>query len=253
MIRVVLLLSLTVSLTASFIKILGLERESVELNLNQSKLVEEAYSLKIKRKLLEEELENTKKSLNSLEGSILEFTQLKSFPKSGNQIKDTLKSHVIWESIPTGRPVEGDISSNFGFRIHPISGRKSFHEGVDFSVPEGTPVFATADGIVEGVRPGNIGDGNLLRIDHGFGMKSSYSHLKNFMVGHGDVISKGDLIAYSGNTGSSTAPHLHYEIWHLDNKVDPTLYLKVDFEEFTQLIKSVGLKQTLSILNTNRT
>ena len=127
-------------------------------------------------------------------------------------------------STPTVRPTTGWRSSGFGYRISPFTGRKEFHQGIDIATRAGTPVVAPADGTVTFV--GSKGAlGRAVIIDHGYGMVTRYGHLKKFLVKAGTHVKRGDKIGLVGNTGRSTAPHLHYEV-HLNGiPVNPSKYI----------------------------
>ncbi len=145
---------------------------------------------------------------------------------------------MLLNELPNGTPTPGArISSHYGSRTHPVTGRKTTHRGTDFAVNTGTPVYATADGVVETVRPSNEGSGNFLRVQHAFGFTTSYSHLQKFDVRAGDFVSKGDLIAHSGNTGMSTGPHLHYEIRFVGRALDPRHFVGWDLENFESIFE----------------
>ena len=92
-----------------------------------------------------------------------------------------------------------------------FTGKSKFHRGLDYSVPTGTPVLATADGVIKSIRH-DRGFGKLIRIDHGNGLVTTYAHLSKWNVKQGQKVKRGDVIAESGNTGRSTAPHIHYEV-----------------------------------------
>lgn len=128
-------------------------------------------------------------------------------------------------SIPGIQPVINDelnkIASGFGYRIHPIYKTNMMHEGLDFSASVGTEVYATGNGTVVKVEAHARGYGNNVIIDHGFGYKTLYAHLSKFKVRQGQKIIRGDVIGYVGNTGASTAPHLHYEVWKNNQKINP--------------------------------
>jgi len=127
---------------------------------------------------------------------------------------------------PMGVPVPGpvDITSDYGLRPNPFGRGLEFHNGVDFSVQIGTPVHATADGIVQsaGWKPGY---GDCVIIDHPFGYRSLFGHLSKILVRPGEHVSRGQVIALSGNTGRSTGPHLHYTLFYRDQTLDPASYL----------------------------
>ena len=125
----------------------------------------------------------------------------------------------IWPTDP-----HGYLSSAFGYRIDPFTGIRAFHRAVDISTPYGQEVLATAAGRVVSAKPaGNLG--NLIVIDHGFGLRTRYGHLSSFTVGGGDQVARGDLIGYVGSTGRSTGSHVHYEIWADGRPINPYRFL----------------------------
>ena len=137
-----------------------------------------------------------------------------------------LKQSVLRETLPSLYPVAMPYnSSSYGWRMHPILGKRAFHEGIDFSAAHGEPIYATAGGIVE--KAGRAGAyGNLVTINHGGGLQTRYAHISKILVKKGDIVKKEDLIAYVGNTGRSTGPHLHYEIRLKNRSLDPKQYLR---------------------------
>ena len=125
---------------------------------------------------------------------------------------------------PSITPAKGYVSSRFGRRLDPFTGKWKFHQGFDISNREYTPVYAPADGIVVNTMVnGNLGE--FLVINHGYNTVTRYGHLAKYEVSVGQKVKRGDLIARIGNTGRSTAPHLHYEILVHDQYVDPEKYL----------------------------
>ena len=124
-------------------------------------------------------------------------------------------------NIPSGKPCTySRISSPFGERIHPVYGKKSFHKGVDLAAPNGTPIYATADGVVAFAGVCN-GYGNFIKLNHQNGYKTGYAHMSSMVVKTNDKVKKGDLIGYVGSTGTSTGNHLHYEVYYNDQVTDP--------------------------------
>ncbi|GGG84698.1 murein hydrolase activator EnvC family protein [Paenibacillus radicis (ex Gao et al. 2016)] len=119
------------------------------------------------------------------------------------------------------------VSSNFGYRIHPVTGKKKLHAGMDFAVPQGTSIYAAEGGVVI-VSQVWSGYGNCIIIDHGNGLWTLYGHIKNngLLVSKGDTVKRGQKIAESGNTGISTGPHLHFEVRKDQVPVNPSGYLK---------------------------
>lgn len=128
------------------------------------------------------------------------------------------------------QPVNGRISSSFGYRVAPVLGASTGHSGIDIAVPIGTPVKSIADGIVIAARCNMRGYGTGVFIDHGIinekNVVSEYGHLNSFYVKVGDTVKKGQVIAKSGNTGISTGPHLHLTIRENNVPVDPCKYIK---------------------------
>jgi len=120
--------------------------------------------------------------------------------------------------------VRGQITAGFGQRMDPFSGEGAFHAGVDISVPFGTKVEATADGIVLEAGP-ESGYGNEILIDHGYGLTTKYGHLSKIFVVVGQELKRGQAIGAVGMTGKTTGPHLHYEVLIHDTPVNPTKYL----------------------------
>lgn len=147
---------------------------------------------------------------------------------------------VMLNRIPNGAPVkEGRISSGYGKRVHPVTGDVKFHRGQDFAVNVGTAIYAPADGVVEVTRPSNQGSGNYMRLQHSFGFTSSYSHMSKFEVQMGDFVQKGDLIGYSGNTGLTSGPHLHYEIRFVGRSLDPKPFVDWGLNDFDTIFTKI--------------
>ena len=139
---------------------------------------------------------------------------------------DTLSSReVVRAHIPSIRPTDiGWMSSRFGFRKDPFTAKQTFHRGLDFSVPLGTDVRVTGDGVVAAVQQ-QRGFGRVVKIDHGNGVMTVYAHLSEPLVKKGDTVKRGTVIAKSCNTGRSSAPHLHYEIRIGGRPVNPLTYI----------------------------
>ncbi len=216
----------------------------------------EYYTMKKKLSYLAKEFDDLKATISSLKKADTELTRLLSL-KSRNTIlksvdfKDTgspdiesLKKQInetvqsvysirkyiseqkdLYLATPSGWPVNGTISSHFGERVHPVTGEKNIHTGIDIRAPAGTPIHATAPGIVS--FSGWTNDsGYIIVVEHGHGFSTAYAHNKKNHVSVGQKINKGELIASSGSTGITTGPHLHYEVWKNGKQIDPNLYLK---------------------------
>lgn len=131
-------------------------------------------------------------------------------------------------NIPAIQPVINKqltlLTASYGMRFHPFYKTLQSHQGVDYTIPEGSRVFATADGTVRDVLERNSTSGRTVVIDHGNGYETSYSHLSQINVRKGQQVRRGDIIARSGDTGLSLAPHLHYEVRYKAMRVDPIHY-----------------------------
>jgi murein DD-endopeptidase MepM/ murein hydrolase activator NlpD len=141
---------------------------------------------------------------------------LEGLEKASKDIEAELKeleSRGTYGGGKMGWPVGGAITSGFGWRVHPISRKRSFHAGIDISAATGTPVRAAADGLVIKSAGGwNGGYGNMVIIDHGSGITTLYGHNSSLAASVGSSVKRGDVIAYAGSTGNSTGPHCHFEV-----------------------------------------
>ncbi len=149
-------------------------------------------------------------------------------------------------SIPAIQPVRNQdltrMASGYGYRTDPFNKTRKFHYGMDFTAPRGTPIFATGDGTVVRADSNSSGYGNHVRIDHGFGYVSLYGHLrarKPYNVKVGQKVKRGDIIGYVGSTGRSQGPHLHYEVFKNEERINPInfYYGNLTPEEFNDLLK----------------
>ncbi len=141
---------------------------------------------------------------------------------------------VIFSSMPAVKPMTGTYTYHgFGMRRDPFIGILKKHEGVDIHGDVGTPVYATGDGVIEFTGPTGSGYGTAVEVNHGFGYTTWYAHLSKCIARSGQRVKRGTLIAYSGNTGRSTAPHLHYEVIRNGVKQNPVEYFvdDVDYEK----------------------
>lgn len=163
---------------------------------------------------------------------------------SFNEVFEMAKKKTeMLASIPAIQPVNNKdlrrLSSYYGYRIDPFYKVNKFHPGIDFSAPTGTEIYSTGDGVVKLTKKSRRGYGNVIVIDHGYGYETLYAHCNEFVVRKGQKIKRGQQIATVGNTGKSTAPHLHYEI-HKDRRtVNPIYYFFNDLtpEEFEKMLE----------------
>jgi murein DD-endopeptidase MepM/ murein hydrolase activator NlpD len=163
---------------------------------------------------------------------------------SYDELSETaLNKEEYWASIPAIQPVHNEeltrLASGFGLRLHPILKVRKMHNGIDFSAPKGTPIYSTGDGVVEVVKTDFGGYGKNIIINHGFGFTTRYAHMNEFAVKRGQKVKRGDLIGYVGNTGSSTAPHVHYEVKKDGKFVNPVHYFFKDLDpaEFDKILE----------------
>lgn len=167
------------------------------------------------------------------------YVQAKSYDEVAQMAKE---QEIRMENIPAIQPVMNKdlkrVASGYGMRIDPVYHVRKFHQGMDFTAPTGTEVFATANAKVD-FAGWKQGYGNTVILDHGYGYKTLYAHLYKILVRKGQKVRRSDIIALVGNTGKSTGPHLHYEV-RLNNKpVDPRNYYFYDLspEEYDQMIQ----------------
>jgi murein DD-endopeptidase MepM/ murein hydrolase activator NlpD len=150
-------------------------------------------------------------------------------------------------SIPAIMPISNRYltrtASGFGPRVHPIYKIIKFHAGMDFTAPTGSEIYVTGNGTVESVISAARGYGKHIIINHGFGYKSLYAHLNDFNVRKGQKVERGDVIGYVGDTGTSLAPHLHYEITLNEKNIDPVNYYVNDLNaaEYEKMIEIVSM------------
>lgn len=180
----------------------------------------------------------TAKKLDAIRKKI--YVQSKSFDEL---ITLAMRKEDMLRSIPAILPISNKdltrTASGFGLRIHPIYKIIKFHAGMDFTAPSGTDIYATGDAIVAAVISSKRGLGNHVILNHGFGYSSIYAHMERFNVRKGQKVKRGDVIGYVGNTGTSVAPHLHYEIKLNGVNVDPVNYYFNDLspEEYERMVE----------------
>ncbi|WNJ21044.1 M23 family metallopeptidase [Pontibacter sp. G13] len=149
--------------------------------------------------------------------------------------------------VPAIKPVPGKVVSGYGMRHHPIHNRKKMHWGIDMQASMRTPVHAAGDGTIKLAGISRGGYGRQIEIDHGgFGYKTKYAHLNEILVKRGQKVKRGDIIGYSGNSGLSSGPHLHYEIFKNGKRIDPIdfFYNDVTPEEYVKLREQAAVKNS---------
>ena len=191
---------------------------------------------------------NFEDEVSGFEDNIGLGEQLSELSKLGRAIKLELASYQELMSafqkkqdsikyVPSLKPVlDGRISSSFGMRNHPRLKVRRHHEGLDLSSPRGTPVYASADGVVKYIGVAG-GYGRMVKIDHKYGFETRYGHMSKYVVRRGQTIKRGQKIGEVGNTGLSTAPHLHYEVRYEGKPLNPKTYYFEDIELNSMVVK----------------
>ncbi len=167
--------------------------------------------------------------------------------KSYDEVEDLVKNkQQLLSHTPAIQPVSNKdlnrIASGFGYRIDPVYKTTKFHAGLDFSAPQGTPIYATADGTVTTAGSTGNGYGNHVVIQHGYGYETLYGHMVRVKVRGGQTIKRGEVIGWVGSTGKSTGPHCHYEVHKNGEKIDPIYFFYNDLtpEQFDMLLKKAA-------------
>jgi murein DD-endopeptidase MepM/ murein hydrolase activator NlpD len=178
------------------------------------------------------------KQLNNISSRII--FQKKSYESISNLIS---RKDEKLASIPAIQPVSNKqldrIASGFGTRIDPIYGTPKMHKGLDFTAPQGTPIYATGNGVVKVAGSSDGGYGNHVVINHGYGYQTLYGHMVRIKVRAGQRVTRGQVIGWVGSTGKSTGPHCHYEVLINNNHVDPVYFFYNDLnaEQYDRLLK----------------
>jgi murein DD-endopeptidase MepM/ murein hydrolase activator NlpD len=166
-----------------------------------------------------------------------------SFVEITNMVKNKEK---LLKAIPAIQPVSNKnlnrIGGSFGYRVDPVYKDFRFHQGLDFTAPSGTPIYATADGVVQAAGFSTDGYGNKVVINHGYGYQTLYGHMVRVKAKQGQSVKRGEVIGYIGSTGKSTGPHCHYEVIKRGIKVDPVYYFYNDLTpaQFDRLLKAAA-------------
>ncbi|MDR0664946.1 MAG: M23 family metallopeptidase [Helicobacteraceae bacterium] len=217
---------------------------------NFNRLKEQHKALLMTSANFKEAIEENNATLSELSEKIADIEQIAGLtndlgdkPSASLEMSDKLdlarvslaERMLMLRSVPSGIPIEyRGTTSDFGWRYHPLRRtQREFHTGIDLRARMGTPVYAAADGVTELTRQNQtVGYGNLITLAHAFGFKTLYGHLDRVLVQQGAFVKKGQLIAYSGNTGYSNGPHLHYEVRYLNKPLDPTAFMEWDLKSY---------------------
>jgi murein DD-endopeptidase MepM/ murein hydrolase activator NlpD len=208
----------------------------------RAKETEQLKELQVVQQMNNNELTNSiLTSLNNL--SAREAYQNKSYKELEGFIKN---KEQLLASTPAIQPVSNKnlnrLASGFGYRVDPVYKTVKFHAGLDFAAPLGTPIYATADGVVRVA--GNLGNGygNHVVINHGYGYETLYGHMYRIAIKNGQHVKRGEVIGYVGSTGKSTGPHCHYEVHKNGRPLDPVYFFYNDLtpEQFDRILKAAA-------------
>lgn len=240
------------------IKKMAILNENIAKRYEKMLAKNEALNIKIEQRM--EEITEVDNRVGDLENIIGVSTELPEGEQNNLEyridvasLSGTQKAFVM-KFVPNGYPMEhyNRISADYGYRVHPLFFTRHLHTGVDFATAIGTPVYATADGVVNAASFSTGGYGYLVKIDHSLGFMTYYAHLNKIVVQKGMFVKRGQLIAYSGNTGQSTGPHLHYEIRFLGNVIDPKNFMEWKMSNFDSIFekeRSVAWQSLLATIN----
>ncbi|HMG68434.1 MAG TPA: M23 family metallopeptidase, partial [Chitinophagaceae bacterium] len=186
--------------------------------------------------------------LNSIIGSLNSLSHYIAAQKNSyGEIDNLLKNkEQLLASTPAIQPVSNKdlnrIASGFGYRIDPIYKTVKLHPGLDFAAPQGTPIYATANGTVAVAGNTGNGYGNHVVINHGYGYETLYGHMVKVKVRAGEHVTRGEVIGWVGSTGKSTGPHCHYEVHKNGQKIDPVYFFYNDLspEQYDLLLKKAA-------------
>ena len=169
--------------------------------------------------------------------------------KSYDEIVElAMNKDKLYQALPAIQPVSNKqlrrLSSGFGWRTDPMLKVRSMHEGIDFSAPRGTPIYATGDGVVKYTRNDLNGFGLYMVIDHGYGYQTLYGHMSSYKAKAGQNVKRGEIIGYVGNSGKSTAPHCHYEVHKNGVPVNPVnyFYKDLDAKEYEEILRLASIE-----------
>ncbi|WDL75463.1 peptidoglycan DD-metalloendopeptidase family protein [Helicobacter winghamensis] len=252
----------------SFISIQLLLKEVRQIEVKRDLMQEEYLKINEKNEELQalidektEELVKVSDRIEDLEGivglsdQIVESQDLSLIERVDLASITGAQKAFVMQLIPNGAPLRGNyrITSDWGTRVNPVLRRTQLHTGIDFGLPVGTPIYAPADGVAYFANNSyNGGYGIMVKLEHSFGFSTFYAHLSKIVVKKGDFVRRGQIIAYSGNSGRSTGPHLHYEIRYLSQDLNPRPFIEWTMRDYTKIFekeKSVKWQSLLTMIN----
>ncbi len=244
---VVLFIVLLIVFGSFFISFLMYEVDALEAK--KDIVVSEYKKLKQSNTKLKSEIDVKTKEYAAIKDKVSDIEELIGLKPDKNLELSTrvenidltsIQEQIVMQDIPSGYVLpDMRISAKFGWRRHPILKKREFHRGIDLKADIKTPIKAPADGVVEfaGYHKSS-GFGYLIILDHNFGFKTEYGHLyRKMIVKAGQFVKKGEVIGYTGNSGLSTGPHLHYEVRFISRPLNPINFLKWDKTNFKEIFK----------------
>ncbi|RYG05462.1 MAG: M23 family peptidase [Chitinophagaceae bacterium] len=205
----------------------------------RSKQIEQQQEFKLVQGMNRFDLEESiMENLNNLSNRIA--AQEKSYTEIAGFIRN---KEQLLASTPAIQPISNKelkrVASGFGYRIDPVYKTVRFHAGLDFTAPQGTPIYATANGVAKQAGNAGNGYGNYVILNHGYGYETLYGHMFRVKIKPGAKVKRGEIIGYVGSTGKSTGPHCHYEVHKNGRPIDPVYFFYNDLtpEQFDQILK----------------
>lgn len=251
-IAIIIIGAFSISYLASSVDTLEAKKEGLAKVYKKLKTENTAVNKSILEK--SEELESLNSKMDELEELIGVKPSSEEIPLAQRvdlATVSTLQKKLLFKNIPNGFPVKNEgITGKFGWRKHPIVKRREFHNGIDLRAKMKTKIYAPADGVVNfaGFHK-KSGFGVLVILDHNYGFRTLYGHMKKVAVKKGDIIRKGDLIGYTGNSGLSSGPHLHYEVRFIQAAIQPLNFMKWDMKNYDTIFKKEKHIQWQSLIN----
>jgi murein DD-endopeptidase MepM/ murein hydrolase activator NlpD len=235
------ILYLSSEVDAIEVKRLKKQNDYLELKERNTQLYESITKTQAKLIDKKKELDKISDSLSDIE-SMMGIAPVSAAPLQKRVDLAKLNSEnriTLLQFIPNGSPIPyNGITSKFGYRIHPTLKRREFHRGIDMKAKMKTPVYATADAMVEyaGFHK-RSGYGRLIILQHNYGFRTYYGHLNKVVIKSGTFVKKGTLIGYTGNSGMSNGPHLHYEVRYMSRPVNPFWFIKWTAKNYNQIFE----------------
>ncbi|MDE5816825.1 MAG: M23 family metallopeptidase [Helicobacter sp.] len=270
------ILSIIVVILVSFATIRLLLGEIATIEENRNKLIEDYNRIEAINKSLDEEIAQKNNDIAIIRGRLGHLEGFVGVSNGETNANENPEANIVQmlervdvaritaeqkgftlRMVPNGNPLQHfQVSSNFGYREHPLIKKREFHTGIDLRVPVGTSVYTTADGVVSFSKKGyNGGYGNMVKVEHAYGFHTVYAHLSELAVKEGEFVKKGQVVAYSGNTGLSTGPHLHYEVLFLGNRLQPKHFMNWtmrNYEDIFEREKEIKWQSLLDSISTIR-